>query len=106
MRSAGVLDAVQAKLVLGENITQAAQFVESGSADVGLIARSLARAPAMRAKGRAWEVPGSLYPPLEQAGVVTAPAGDRLAATSFAAYLQSADARRVLQSYGFELPER
>ena len=52
-----VYDTVKDRLVLGENVSQAAQFVESGAADIGIIALSLALAPAMSTKGTYWEIP-------------------------------------------------
>src|SRR5262249_11432227 len=64
LKKAGVYGDVKDRLVLGENIAQTAQFVESGSADAGLIALSLALAPTMRDKGRYWAVPPDTYPPL------------------------------------------
>jgi molybdate transport system substrate-binding protein len=104
MRAAGVRDAVAAKLVLGENISQAAQFVDSGAADIGLIARSIALAPAMRARGKYWEVPSTLHPLMEQAGVILSSAANRQAAAAFTTFLRSADSRALLTRYGFELP--
>ncbi len=64
MEHAQVYDRVKNKLVLGENISQAAQFVESGAADVGIIAMSLALAPLMQAAGHYWEIPADTHPPI------------------------------------------
>src|SRR5262249_39922487 len=77
LKKFGIYDDVKDRLVLGENIAQTAQFVESGSADVGIIALSLALAPAMRDKGRYWTVPLDAYPRLEQGGVILSWAKDR-----------------------------
>src|SRR5262249_13249732 len=66
----GVYDEVRGRLVFGENFAQAAQFVESGAADVGLIALSLALSPTMKDKGRYWPVPLDPYPRLDQGGVI------------------------------------
>jgi molybdate transport system substrate-binding protein len=104
MKAANVWDAVGSKLVLGENISQAAQFVETGAADIGIIARSIALAPAMRAKGRYWEIPSTLHPRMEQAGVILSGAANRQAALAFTTFLRSSDARAVMTRYGFELP--
>ena len=104
MRKLGVYEAVADRLVLGENISQTAQFVESGAADVGVIALSLALAPSMRAKGRYWSVPVDAYPRLEQGGVVLSWAQDRAAATSFIAYLNGSEGRSTLREYGFIMP--
>ena len=56
-------DTVKGKLVMGENISQAAQFVESGASDAGIIALSLAMAPTMKAAGKYWEVPADAHSP-------------------------------------------
>ena len=106
MRSAGVWDTVSRKLVLGENVAQAAQFVESGAAEIGVIAHSLALAPAMRGKGRYWDVPPGMYPVMEQGGLVLSSAVDPAAAVRFRAFMQSADARAILARSGFTLPSR
>jgi molybdate transport system substrate-binding protein len=69
MKKLGVFEKVQNRLVYGENISQTAQFVESGAADIGIISHSLAVGPPLRDKGRYWEVPTDAYPALEQGGV-------------------------------------
>jgi molybdate transport system substrate-binding protein len=103
LKSLGYYDKVQEKLVLGDNIAQTAQFVQSGSADVGLIALSLAIAPAMRDQGRFWEVPLDAYPRLEQGGVILSWVQDRQAAESFRTFLLSGDGKAVLRRFGFFL---
>src|SRR5438874_5409872 len=60
-----VYDRVKDKMVLGENISQAAQFIESGACDIGIVALSLALAPSMKAAGKYWEIPMEAHPPLE-----------------------------------------
>ncbi len=70
LRHFGIYDQVSSRLVMGENISQAAQFVESGNAQAGLVALSHALAPAMKDKGRYWVVPLDAYPTLNQAAVV------------------------------------
>ena len=104
LRSLGVYDRVAPKLVLGENIGQAFEFVESGAAEAGIVALSLALAPAVRGHGRYWEVPQEAYPKIEQGGVILsrAPAGP---AAQFRAFLLSDDARRILKQYGFSVPQ-
>ena len=104
LKQAGLWTAVESKLVLGENITQAAQFVATGAADVGLIARSLAFAPEMRSRGKFWDVPPSMHPRLEQSGVVLARAADPAAAARFRAYFRGEAGRRILARHGFDLP--
>src|SRR6267378_4753938 len=70
MRSAGVYDLVKSKLVFGENVSQALQFVQSGSADIGIVALSLALSPTVARAGRFWEVPLDAYPRIEQGGAI------------------------------------
>jgi len=101
-----VYDAVKDKLVLGENIAQTAQFVQEGGADIGVIALSLAVAPAMSEAGTFWEVPLDAYPRLEQSVVILKAAKDMKTARSFLAYIKSAEGAAVLRRYGFFLPER
>jgi molybdate transport system substrate-binding protein len=104
LKSLGVYDKVKDRLVLGENVAQAAQFAETGSADAGVFALSLALAPTMRDKGRWWEVPLDAYPRLEQGAVVLSWAKDRAAADALLAYVKAADGRAILRRYGFILP--
>jgi molybdate transport system substrate-binding protein len=106
MQSLGVYNRVESKLVLGENIAQTLQFVQSGAADVGIVALALALAPSTRAQGRYWEIPLDAYPKIEQAGVVLSRAKDIAGAREFCAYLQSAAARGRLKEYGFYLPDK
>ena len=95
-----VTDPARAKLVLGENVAQALQFVQSGAADVGVIALSLAVAPTVKDMGRYWPVPLDLYPRMEQGGIVLkTDAIDQ--ARAFRQYLLGDAARDVLERYGF-----
>ena len=104
LRSAGVYHAVADRLVLGENVSQAAQFVESGAADLGIVALSLVRAPSVRGVGTYVEIPADLYPPIEQGAVVLARATDPAAAGDFLDFVLSPAGRPVLERYGFVLP--
>jgi molybdate transport system substrate-binding protein len=104
MRSLGVYDRVAPKLVLGENIAQTLQFVQSGAAETGIVALALALAPSTRAQGRYWEIPLDAYPKIEQAGVILSHAKATVAAREFCTYLQSPAARARLKEYGFYLP--
>jgi len=106
MQAAGVYDAARPKLVLGENVAQAMQFVQSGAADVGLIAMSLARAPNVKGKGRVFEVPPDTYPRLEQGGTILKWAADVDAARAFRGFLLSADGQAILKQFGLSLPDR
>lgn len=107
MKSLGIHERVKDRLVLGENIAQTAQFVESGAADIGIIALSLALAPPMRDKGRYWSLPLNAYPPLEQAGVILSWAKDLDAVQRFKAFVTGTgegEGRTILTRYGFVLP--
>jgi molybdate transport system substrate-binding protein len=106
LRKAGIWPAVSTKLVLGENVAQAAQFVQSGAADVGIIAKSLALAPPMRVAGRFWEIPETDYAPLTQGGLILPWAVSRDAAVRLRDYLLSDAGRQVLATNGFALPAR
>jgi molybdate transport system substrate-binding protein len=99
-----VYDQVKDRLVLGENVAQAAQFVETGAADAGVIALSLALAPTLREKGKYWEVPLDAYPRLEQGGVILSWARDRQAADALRAFVLGPEGKAVLRRYGFFLP--
>ena len=102
LQKAGVYDEVKAKLVYGENISQAAQFAESGSAQVGILALSLTYAESMR-NGERWEVPANLYPALEQAAIVIHTSANKREAQAFLDYAKSAAAKEILARYGFTL---
>ena len=99
----GIYDQLAAKLVLGENVAQAAQFVESGNAQAGLIALSHALAPAMKDKGRYWTVPLDSYPTLNQAAVVLSGSKSQAAARKFLEFVRSPEATSLLEAYGFSL---
>jgi molybdate transport system substrate-binding protein len=105
LRSLGVYETVAGKLVLGENVAQAAQFVQTGAAEAGVIALSLALAPPMREAGRFWRVPLDAYPRMDQAGVILEWARHPEAARAFRAFVLDEAGRAVLQRYGFGLPE-
>jgi molybdate transport system substrate-binding protein len=98
----GVYDAVESRLVFGENVAQAAQMVESQGADVGIIALSLALSPALRTRGKYWPVPGNSHPPIVQGGVVLRWAQDAALAAAFCDFLVSAEGRAILKRFGFE----
>ena len=104
LRHFGIYDQVSSRLVFGENVSQAAQFVESGNAQAGLIALSHALAPALKEKGRYWTVPLDAYPTLNQAAVVISKSKQQDAAGKFLEFLRSPEASSLLTSYGFSLP--
>lgn len=102
MERAGLYGDVADRLVLGENISQAAQFIESGAADIGLIALSLAIAPTLADRGRFAPIPGDMHPSITQGVVVLERATDPAAAGAFVDHVLGPAGREVLQRYGFE----
>ncbi|MGE0455288.1 MAG: molybdate ABC transporter substrate-binding protein [Vicinamibacteria bacterium] len=103
LRAAGLHDAVAPRLVLGENVAQTAQFVQSGAADAGLIALSLALAPQMKG-GRFVELPPDSYPRIEQGGLLLSWAREPEAARAFRDALLGEPGRATLARFGFWLP--
>jgi len=96
-----VYDRVKDKIVLGENISQAAQFVESGACDIGIVALSLALAPSMKAAGKYWEIPMEAHPPLEQGTVILKRSKNQEAAKRFLEFLKGSQGQEIMQRYGF-----
>lgn len=105
LRAAGLWEALQTKLVYGENISQTAQFVLTGNAQVGVIALSLAVHPELSGKGAYWLIPDNLHLPLEQGFVITKRAGNNPLAKRFAEYFVSKPAQSVMTRFGFALPD-
>lgn len=104
LRSSGLWDKIEAKLVYGENIAHAAQFVQTDNAQVGIIALALAVNPELANKGGYWLIPEALHAPLEQGFVMTKRAAGNALAKQFAVYMGSKSARAVMTKYGFVLP--
>ena|ERR1700693_133382 len=102
----GLYEKLGDRLVMGENISQAAQFVESGNAQAGFVALAHAIAPAMQGKGKYWVVPAEAYPPLDQGVVLISHSPHAQEAAAFLEYVRTAEAAAVLQRYGFSLPEQ
>ena len=101
-----VYDKVKDKLVLGENISQAASFVLSGAADVGLIALSLATSPNVKDKGIYVEVPADDYPPIEQACVILNSSKNKEEARKFLEFVKRPAMAELLRGYGFQVAEK
>jgi molybdate transport system substrate-binding protein len=104
LKEAGIYESVRTKLVYGENIAQAAQFVQSGNAQAGIVAMSLAVSPAMR-DGKRWEIPEQMHPAIEQGAIILKDAKNKEAARAFLEFVKSAAGRAILAKYGFALPE-
>jgi len=101
LRHEGLYERMQGKLVLGENISQAAQFAQSGSADAGLIALALAMSPTLKSTGTYTDIPESWYPPIEQAACVLSASRQKVLARQFLDYLKKPDSVRILRAFGF-----
>jgi molybdate transport system substrate-binding protein len=104
MKKEDVYDKVADKFVLGENISQTASFVVSGSADVGVVALSLALSPNMKDKGRYTEIPTGEYPPIEQACVVLKSSQQKDTAKAFLNFIKTPRVAELFRTYGFAVP--
>jgi molybdate transport system substrate-binding protein len=104
LRHEGIYDQVKPKIIQGENISQTAQFVQSGNADIGLLALSLALAPPMTSAGRYVEVPPADYPPIIQAVVILKSARDKDTSEKFLKFLKEPSTVALMQQYGFVPP--
>lgn len=102
LRHQRLWDQIKEKLVLGENVSQAAQFATSGSTQGGIIAYSLALSPKVSALGPFALIPADWHEPLRQRMVLTTKAGP--VAERFYAFVQSPPARKIMIKYGFVLP--
>ena len=106
MQKEGIYDKAKDKFVLGENISQTASFVLSGSADIGVVALSLALSPNMKDKGRYKEIPTDEYPPIEQARVILNSSKNQEIAQQFLSYFKSPAVADLLVGYGFDVSRR
>ena len=104
LETAGLWNEIQSRIVTGENIAQTAQFVQSGNVDVGFVALSLLYNPTLRNVGHYVQVDPKLYPPLQQALVLTKTGTGNSAARDYLQFLGSEEARTIFDRYGFEAP--
>jgi molybdate transport system substrate-binding protein len=100
----GLKDKVASKLVFGENVSQAAQFVQSGNAQAGLIALSIAMSPAMQLAGKYWELPNNAYPEFKQAAVIISSSKQKKAAAAFLDFVLSPEGAAVFKQFGLTPP--
>lgn len=98
MKALHAYEAVEPKLVVGANVSQAFQFVDSGNAELGFVALSQL---AGRSDGSRWEVPQDLYAPIRQDAVLLRHGADNPAATAFIEFLKSPEARAIIEKYGY-----
>lgn len=104
LRNWKIYDAVALRLVTGESVSQAAQYVDAGAAQAGLVALSLARAKGSNLAFA--EVPADLYPPIEHAGLILRRGRDKEGARALRQFLTGEAGRQILSRYGFGLPQR
>ncbi|MDO8466441.1 MAG: molybdate ABC transporter substrate-binding protein [Gallionella sp.] len=104
LKASGVWEKVEAKLVYGENVAQAAQFVQTGNAQAGIIALSLALSPELVKQGGYALIPDKLHQPLEQGFIITKRAAANPLAQAFARFMMEQEVRAVMARYGFVLP--
>ena len=103
LQKAGLYEQVKAKLVFGENISQTAQFVQSGNAQIGMIALSLTLSENMKG-GERWMVPANYHAPLEQAAVLIKKEGSSGGGAGFLEFVKSEAGQAILARYGFTAP--
>jgi molybdate transport system substrate-binding protein len=100
----GLHERLNEKLAVGESATQAAQYVESGAAEVGILPLALAKGTRLMERGRFWVVPAEAHPPIRHGGAIHTRAIDREATVAFRDFLLSPAGRAILARYGFEFP--
>ena len=105
LRHEKLYDKVRDRLVLGENISQAAQFVESGNADIGILALSLVLAPPLKSEGMYYEIPTSFYPAIDQAVVILKSSKQKDIARQFLSFLRRPEITEFMRSNGLTVPE-
>lgn len=103
LQTKGLWEQLESKIIMGENVSQAAQFALSGSAQGGIVALSLASSPQFRKMGNYIEIPQSLYEPINQRMVMTPKAG--ATTKQFYQYMQTTAAKDVLAKFGFGFPQ-
>jgi molybdate transport system substrate-binding protein len=102
LQNEGIYDLVKSKFVTGDNISQAAEFAQTGAADVGIIALSLAGSPQLRAMGDYFAVPKSDYPALVQSLVIVKDSNDKAQAEKFKAVVLDQKNKTLFTQFGFE----
>lgn len=104
LKHAGLYGRLSDRFVLGENVSQAAQFAESGNAQAGFLALAHTVSSALKGTGKFWVVPADYYPPLEQGAVVVSSSHHKNEAAAFLEFLRTTEASDILRKYGFTLP--
>jgi molybdate transport system substrate-binding protein len=102
LRARGLADTLAGKLVTGESIAQAHQFVATGNAELGFVALSQVAAPGKPVLGSYWLVPPSLYGPIRQDAVLLKAGEANPTATALLAWLKGDAAKALIQAWGYE----
>jgi molybdate transport system substrate-binding protein len=105
LESLGLWKKLQSSLVRGENIAQTLQFVATGNATLGFVAKSQVEDPRFKFKGSHWEVPVDMHEPILQQAILLNPGLDNSSAKQFLKYLHGAVAKKIMRSYGFRFLE-
>ncbi|GAB3990178.1 molybdate ABC transporter substrate-binding protein [Spirosoma daeguense] len=103
LKSRKMLEKVQSKIVYGQSISQVNQYILSGSAEIGFTAKSVVLDPTLTKKGKWIELPQTSYPPIAQGVVVLKRTTQAKATEQFMTFLRSAEARNILQKYGYRV---
>lgn len=103
LQALGVWDAVQPKIVMGENIGQTFSMVDTGAAHVGFIAASAIHGPGIEPRGSSYDIPQEMFTPIEQGAVLLNPGKDNVAAVAFLDYLKGDTAKGIIESFGYGL---
>jgi molybdate transport system substrate-binding protein len=104
LRALGLYDALTSRLVQGENVAQALQFVESGNAQLGFVALSQVRDPRLAGRGSAWLVPAALHAPILQEAVLLERGAQQPGARALLLFLRGPEALAVIERFGYGLP--
>jgi molybdate transport system substrate-binding protein len=105
LKNASIYKQIKSKLVLGDNVAQASQFVQAGAAEVGIIAQSLAQAPIMMNLGRFVTVSQDLYPKMQQSGAILSSSSHPKEAQEFRDFVLSPRGQGILSHYGLDSPK-
>jgi molybdate transport system substrate-binding protein len=105
LQQAGLWESVRSQLVIGENVSQALQFVASGNAQLGFIAGSQLLAPSLPEASCTWPVPPSLHAPIEQQAILLQHGAKASGARRFLQFLRSDAGRVIIERHGYRLPE-
>lgn len=101
MQAMGVWDAVQAKIVMGQNIGQTFSMVDTGAAQIGFVATSAVQGPGIEAKGSRYDILQTMFTPIKQVAVLLNPGRDNAAAISFMEFLKGDAAKAIATSFGY-----